>query len=276
MLGAISGDIIGSIYERQNIKNKDFVLFSKINKFTDDTVMTCAIANACMEYQDKKNKEHFKERCIFNMQKLGRDYINAGYGGNFIYWLLDNNPKPYNSYGNGSAMRVSPVGYIANSLVEAEELAKLSAEVSHNHIEGIKGAQVISGMIFLALHGSSKEQLYDYAKKSYNLDFTLDEIREDYSFDVSCQGSVPQAINAFLESENFEDTIRNSISIGGDSDTIAAISGSIAEAYYGIPKKIAEKSISYLTPDLLNIVKQFYEKIKSKKDTYDEKKIPKL
>lgn len=258
MLGAIIGDIVGSIYEIDNIKTKEFELFSKKGYFTDDSVMTCAISKACCEYSKDKNIEHFKDKCIKYMQKLGRAHINAGYGGAFIRWLISPNPKPYNSWGNGSAMRVSPIGWTAESLEEAETLAEVSASVSHNHIFGINGAKAIAGSILLIRKGCSKEEIKEYITSNYyNLDFTIDKIRKEYEFDVSCQGSVPQAIVAFLEGKNFEDSIRNAISIGGDSDTIAAITGSLAEAYYGIPEKIKKQSFKYLDKELKDCVTNF-------------------
>lgn len=232
MYGAIIGDTVGSIYERHNIKTKDFPLFSEGSRFTDDTVMTVAVAAALLRY--KQDGIDLSKALVEEMQGFGRKYAGAGYGGMFIRWIFSDDPQPYNSFGNGSAMRVSPCGLIAETLDEAPELAKCSAEVTHNHPEGIKGAQAAAAAVFLAKHGSSKEDIRAYITEHfYPLDFTLDEIRPTYRFDVTCQGSVPQAIEAFLESDSYEDAIRNAISIGGDSDTIAAIAGGIAWAYYG-------------------------------------------
>lgn len=265
MLGAFAGDIIGSVYEKYNIKSKKFELFTDMNRFTDDSVMTAAIANACCSYEKRKSKSSFKKDCIRNMKELGLSHINAGYGGTFIKWLVSDSCDPYNSFGNGSAMRVSPVGWVANSLHEAEKLAKCSAEVTHNHPYGIAGAQAVAAAIFLLRNGASKEDVRKYIeKKYYNLDFTIDEIRDYYEFDVTCQGSVPQAIVAFLDSLSFEDTIRNAISIGGDSDTIAAIAGSMAEAYYGVPEDIKRQVISYLDEPLLQSLNSFYSQVVSK------------
>ena len=228
--------------------------------------MTCAIANASCEYFYDKNLDLFKKNCIYNMQKLGRSHINAGYGGTFIRWLIANNPKPYNSFGNGSAMRVSSVAYVAESLEETEKLAEISACVSHNHPEGIKGAKAIASAIWLLLNKKTKEEIKDYIEtKYYKLDFCISEIRDSYKFDVTCQGSVPQAIQCFLESESFEDSIRIAISLGGDSDTIAAITGSLSEAYYGIPENIKKCALSYLDSELLLSLKQFYNLIDNKR-----------
>lgn len=266
MLGAICGDVVGSVYEGNNIKKKDFHFFNKNGRFTDDSVMTIAISRACCEYLKNKDEKLFKSNCIKYMRELGQKYINAGYGGTFIRWLLCDNPEPYNSYGNGSAMRVSPVAYVSRTLNEAETLAKLSAEVSHNHPFGIAGAQAVAGSLWIILQGGNKELVKKYVEsKYYNLDFKIDDIRKNYKFDVSCQGSVPQAIEAFLESSDFEDSIRTAISIGGDSDTIAAITGGLSEAYYGIPKEIKKETLIYLEPDLMQYVYNFYEAVQKNK-----------
>ena len=272
MLGAITGDIIGSIYEHNNIKTKKFDLFTDKNRFTDDTVMTFAVAEALINGGGHENFIRF-------MKRYGAIYPRAGYGGTFVRWLASDTTEPYNSWGNGSAMRVSACGWVANldipmeeGIKQTEELAKASAEVTHNHPEGIKGAQATAVSIFFMRHGKSKNEIKEYKEKlkdyiqnrfEYDLDFTIDEIRSIYRFDVSCQGSVPQAIVSFLESENFEDAIRNAISIGGDSDTIGAITGSIAEAAYGIPEDIKEKSMSYLDGRLKSVYKNWINFVKS-------------
>lgn len=231
MLGAIIGDIVGSKYEFDNIKTKDFFFVSKGCTFTDDTVMTVAVARALIRMD--KERCFFKAALVEEMKSLGNKYNNAGYGGRFYLWLFGDDTEPYYSFGNGSAMRVSPCGYYAKTMEEALNLAKESAEVTHNHPEGIKGAQAVAAAIFLAKNKSSKEEIREYIEKEfYPLERTLDEIRPDYEFNETCQGSVPEAITAFLESENFEDAIRNAVSLGGDSDTIAAIAGSIAFAFY--------------------------------------------
>ena len=256
MLGAIIGDIVGSIYERHNIKSKDFEFWNEQGRYTDDSVMTIAVADAFLV--SRNENRDFKKRLIERMQEWGRRHSSAGYGGNFYFWIWSDNPQPYHSFGNGSAMRVSPCGFIASTLEEALNLAKESAEVTHNHPESIKGAQAVAALIFLAKEGKSKEEIHEYATSHfYALDKSLGEIRPKYGFDVSCQGSVPEAIQAFLESVDFEDAIRNAISIGGDSDTIAAITGGIAEAYYGIPNDIKEKALTYLGEGMKNVISAF-------------------
>ena len=264
MLGAICGDTAGSTYEHHNIKycpEKENII-RKYSRFTDDSVMTCAvadgIANALKQMEYDKNHENDKElfyvtvqRSVMkSMAKFGRQHPFAGYGASFARWIVSKNPKPYNSWGNGSAMRVSYAGWIATSLEEAEFFAELSAEVTHNHPEGIKGAKVVAGCIYLSRTGAIKEDIRKYVSKYYDIDFTLDEIRPTYRFDVSCQGSVPQAIVAFLEGEDFIDVIAKAISIGGDSDTIAAIAGSIAETIYPIPYFFRNAVIEKLEEDL--------------------------
>lgn len=254
MIGAIIGDIVGSIYEFDNIKTKKFELFDHNCMFTDDTAMTLAIGKALIEYD---GGEDFKCALIRNMHKIGRLYPDLGYGGHFLRWLEDEDTEPYYSCGNGSAMRVSAIGWYANSLTEVEELAKITAEITHNHPEGIKGAQAVASAIFLARSGKSKDEIKQLIEdKYYLLNFTLDVIRPNYTYEIICQKSVPQAIQAFLESTDFEDAIRNAISIGGDSDTIAAITGSIAEAYYGVPQDIKETALSFLDEELLDIYEE--------------------
>ena len=240
MYGAFIGDIIGSKYEFHNIKTKDFPLFSIGCDYTDDTIMTVAVAKAIMrsrEAQFNKEAVTFREILVDTMKDFGRRYPHptGAYGGKFAQWLRQENPQPYGSYGNGSAMRVSPCGLAAVTMEEALALARASASVSHNHPEGIKGAEAVAAAIYLAKCEKSKEEIKKYiAGNYYDLNFTLDSIREKYAFDGSCQGSVPQAIVAFLESESFEDAIRNVVSIGGDCDTTGAITGSIAWIYYAV------------------------------------------
>ena len=258
MLGALVGDIIGSVYEFQNTKSTDFELFTPWSKFTDDSVMTLAVAKWLME--DEVHSTAHLIRCI---QELGDRYPNAGYGGNFGWWLRQSNPAPYNSWGNGSGMRVSPVGLYAKTLDEALALSALTASVSHNHAEGVKGAQAVAACVFLCKEGKSKEEIKEYVEKTFGYDLhrTIAEIRPKYNFDVSCQGSVPEAIIAFLEGNDFEEVIRLAISLGGDSDTIGCMAGAIAACMYPIPDKIADKCDSILTNDLREIKDRFIEKI---------------
>ncbi len=246
MLGAIIGDIVGSKYEFTSGKTKDFELFSSDSCLTDDSLMTIAVGCACAK-SDLSDEEDFKSWVIYYMRKIGREFPSAGYGYHFFRWIKSDFMGAYNSFGNGSAMRVSPVAWVAKSLEEAEELAKWSAEVTHNHPEGIKGAQAVAAAIYLARTGKSKAEIKDYIEKHYyKLDFTLNEIRPAYEFDVTCQGSVPQAIQCFMESSDFEDAIRNAVSLGGDGDTQAAMAGAIAEAFYGIPEDIKQKGLEYI------------------------------
>jgi len=257
MIGAVIGDIVGSVYEWNNIKTKDFPLFGKKCFFTDDTVMTLAVAEGIM-------KGGGPEDFISAMKKYGRLYPDAGYGGRFSGWLLSDDSKPYNSWGNGSAMRVSPAAWAFETLSEVEKCAEASAVVTHNHPEGIKGAQATAAAIFLARKGKPKAEIKAYiqSKYKYDLSRTVDEIRPGYTFNESCKQTVPEAITAFLESVNFEDAIRNAISLGGDSDTLAAITGSIAEAAYGIPEDIKVKALSYLDNRLLQVYSRYVEYIK--------------
>lgn len=245
MLGALVGDIAGSRFEWNNIKSKDFELLTYRCEPTDDSIMSLAVAQAILDCSGDYSK--LSVLSVKRMQEFGRRYPNAGYGGSFSRWLRDRNPQPYNSFGNGAAMRVSACAYAADSLDEAKALSYAVTAVTHNHPEGLKGAEATTAAVYMALHGSSILEIRDYINDNYYpMNFTLEGIREEYRFDVTCQGSVPHAIMAFLESTGFEDTIRNAISIGGDSDTIAAIAGSIAEAYYGIPAEIRNHALTYL------------------------------
>lgn len=284
MLGAIVGDIVGSVYEWHNIKTKEFPLFRDDCFFTDDTVMTCAVAEAVM---NGGTKDDF----IDAMKKYGRMYPNADYGGHFGAWLLSDDRKPYNSFGNGSAMRISPCAWVMNCgfcartglwPTQGRAMAKLSAEVTHNHPEGVKGAMATADAIFMCRFyfggyckdystpidddpDECKRRIKSHIERTYGYDLsskTLDEIRPAYSFNETCQETVPQAILAFLESTDFEDAIRNAISLGGDSDTLAAITGSIAEAAYGIPDSIKEKAYSYLDEPLRDVLRRWKKFIK--------------
>jgi len=252
MLGAIAGDIIGSPFEsrRHNIKTTDFHLFSEWSHFTDDTVLTISVADCIL------NKKSYSD----SLKDWGLKYPHAGYGRGFKGWLFSNSVEPYNSFGNGSAMRVSPVGFAFDELEIVLNEARKSAEVTHNHPEGIKGAQATASAIFLARQGKEKKEIKNYIEQQfyYDLNRTIDEIRPFYSFDSSCQGTVPEAIISFLESENFEDAIRKAISLGGDSDTLACITGGIAQAFYkDIPEYITDNVRKRLNKDLLDILDEF-------------------
>lgn len=252
IIGAVIGDVIGSVFEWNNIKTTDFDLFNPKCDFTDDTVLTIAVADCIV------NKKDFAK----TIWEYGRKYRGRGYGGSFGNWLQQDNLQPYGSFGNGSAMRTSAVGFAFNDIETVMEVAKQSAEVTHNHPEGIKGAQATATAIFLARQGKTKQEIKDYITETfkYNLDFTLEEIRPTYKFDVTCQGSVPQAIVAFLESSDFESAIRLAISIGGDSDTIACITGGIASAFYKhIPTKIMDFVVEKLPSEYIEIMNKFDE-----------------
>ena len=259
MIGAIFGDIVGSVYEFDNIKIKDFTLFSPLCDYTDDTVMTVALADALMQLDEADDVDAFKKILVKSFHKYGKAYPYAGYGGYFSLWLRNEWTEPYGSYGNGSAMRVSPVAWYARSLDEALVLAKASAEVTHNHPEGIKGAVVTSGATYLARSGASKEQIKDFVCRYYDMSFTLDEIRPSYRFSETCQDTVPQAMEAFLESGSFEDCIRCGVSVGGDTDTLCAICGAVAEAYYGMTEEQTEAALSRLDAPLRKVAAAFRE-----------------
>ena len=264
MIGAIVGDIVGSRFEWNNIKTKEFELFKAYSRPTDDSMMTIAIAAAILDAD--ADIEKVGSCAIKWMKEIGRSNLAMGYGGHFYEWLISEDSKPYNSWGNGSAMRVSPCAYVSDSIDEVLEYSDKVTEVTHNHPEGIKGARAITEAIYLALHDKSKDEIRKAMNKYYSLNFKLDDIREDYKFDVSCQGSVPQAIVAFLESEDFEDAIRNAISIGGDSDTIAAMTGSIAEAYYGVPNDIRKLVYERIEDNQKKIIDKFEQKYGAKID----------
>jgi len=253
LIGAIAGDIIGSIYERYPIKTKVFSLFGPFCRFTDDTVLTVAVAEAVLTGRPY----------LETVREVGQRYPNCGYGGTFIQWLHAAVPEPYNSWGNGSAMRVSPIGFAFDNEEDVLREATLSAEITHNHPEGIKGARATALAVFLARTGCGKEEIRAEiaARFGYKLDQTVDAIRPDYTFDVSCQGTVPAAIVAFLDSTSYEDAVRNAISLGGDSDTLACIAGGIAEAFYGgVPPEVGERARGYLPDDLREITERFVQK----------------
>ena len=257
LYGAIFGDMAGSTYEWHPVKNKKFETFPIKSHFTDDTVMTLAVAS-WLGFTDRTS-----DSLVKSMQYFGSLYPYAGYGRNFYNWLRDEDPQPYYSWGNGSAMRVSPCSWVAKTLHEAETLAEASAMVTHSHPEGVKGAQAVAAAIYMARIGSNKELIKDYIETAYgyNLSRTIEEIKSSgYKFDVSCQGSVPEAIIAFLESNSFEEAIRLAIYLGGDADTQAAIAGSIAEAFYGIPTSFVGAVEKRLDKTLLDVLNQFNNK----------------
>lgn len=250
MLGAIAGDIAGSVYEFFPQKREDIPLFTKNSMFTDDSVMTIAAAQAILQGTSYGEAYH----------TLGNRYPAAGYGGFFSQWLMSNDPQPYNSYGNGAAMRVSAVGWAFDSMEDVLDEAEKSAAPTHNHPEGIKGAQATALAIFMARIGQEKEEIRSEISRRFNYDLsrTLEEIRPAYVFNETCQKTVPEAIIVFIGAEDYEDTLRKAISLGGDADTLACIAGGIAEAFYaGIPESIVKFVKSNLTPDLLQVTEQF-------------------
>jgi len=253
MIGAVAGDIIGSVYEHNPIKTKDFPLFHPRCRFTDDTVLTIAVADAILSGRPY----------VESIRRIGRRYPRAGYGGSFIMWLHSDDALPYNSWGNGSAMRVSPVGFAFSSEEEVRRQARMTAEITHNHPEGIKGAEATALAVFLARTGHDKESIRARisGQFAYDLDRTVDGVRPTYSFDISCQGTVPEALIAFLDSESYEDAVRNAVSLGGDSDTLACITGGIAEAFYGsVPEEIRAQVQQCLTPELWEVIVAFRRK----------------
>ena len=255
MMGAIIGDIVGSRLEWENIKSKDFELFTADCAPTDDSIMTLAIAKAILECN--ANVDMLGEESVLWMQRIGRRYPACGYGGSFIRWIYSEDPQPYNSLGNGAAMRVSAVAWAARTPDECVRMSRAVTEVSHNHPEGIKGAEAIAVATFMALHGGTKDEIKAKMAEYYDIDFALDSIRDQYAFDVTCMGTVPPAIVAFLEATGYEDAIRNAISIGGDSDTLAACTGAIAEAYYGIPVLLREQAKMHMDKFLRLILADF-------------------
>jgi type I restriction enzyme M protein len=264
MIGAIIGDIAGSRFEFNNHKGKNFQLYGKGCRITDDSVLTLAVAKAIMDTAKTKPMNRLEFDYDFHaelsvltvkyMREIGRKYYDCGFGGMFFRWMIDDNPRPYNSFGNGAAMRVSPAGFAASDEREAANIAETVTKVTHNHEEGIKGAKATAVAIAMARRGGSKIEIREHiTKEYYDLDFTIDQIRPKYRFDETCQGTVPQAITCFLEARSFENAIRTAISLGGDSDTIGAITGSIAEAFYGVPTDLKEKALGYLDQELRQI-----------------------
>jgi ADP-ribosyl-[dinitrogen reductase] hydrolase len=258
ILGAIIGDVIGSVYEWNNVRTTDFPLFRPSTDFTDDSVLTFATMDSLLNGLDFTK----------TYQSYSRNFPHRGYGGRFSSWIHEEHPLPYNSWGNGSAMRVSPVGWASDTLGEVLIQAQRSAEVTHNHPEGIKGAQATASAIFLARTGLSKAEIKQYIEKTfaYNLDRTIDEIRPTFHFDESCQGTVPESIIAFLESTDFESAIRLAISLGGDSDTIACITGGIAEAFYKeIPTEIITNTLKVIPLEIIQLIEDFSARYRNNK-----------
>lgn len=264
MLGAIIGDIAGSRFEWDRIKHKNFTFFTPDCTVTDDSIMTLAIAKAILESDG--SIENAGPYAIRYMQEIGRHYPECGFGGMFRSWINSDHPMPYNSFGNGAAMRVSPCGFAARSLEEAKMLARAVTGVTHNHPEGLKGAEATAAAIYLAKAGHSREEIKGVIHRDYYLmDFTLDKIRPGYQFNETCQETVPQALMAFFESVCFEDAIRNAVSLGGDSDTLAAITGGVAEAFYGIPDGMARQAEAYLDERLIQSLAAFEKRFPGKR-----------
>lgn len=260
MIGAILGDMIGSPYEfYYGKKTKDFPLFIKRSKFTDDSVMTVAVAHALLNALPGDDDELTRRLLVYSMKYYGKKYPDAGYGTGFYVWLCQENPQPYNSWGNGSAMRVSSAAWLYHDIDSVRHAARLTAEVTHNHPEGIKGAEATASAIFLARTGHSKAEIRDYIVREfgYNLDRTCDEIRPNYHHVESCMETVPEAITAFLEGESFEDVIRTAVSLGGDCDTLTCIAGAIAEGFYGVPDELRQECYRRLPEDLAKVVRKF-------------------
>ena len=265
MYGAILGDMVGASYEiDRGRKTKGFPMFVKESHFTDDSVMTAAVAEALLDTLGG-TEEQVKATLVRSMQKWGRRYPNTGYGGHFRLWLEEQNPKPYGSYGNGSAMRVAAAGWLYETLEQTRRVARWTAEVTHNHPEGVKGAEATASAIWLARHGSSKEEIKDFIIREfgYDLSRTCDEIRPGYHHVETCQQTVPEAITAFLEGTDFEDVIRTAVSFGGDCDTLTCIAGSIADSFFGVPVELVAECRKRLSVDLLAVLDRFLEQVGS-------------
>jgi len=264
MYGAILGDIIGSPFEfDRGGHTKDFDLFTKGCIFTDDTVMTVAVAEALLAAGKAATVEVIEKACTMSMQKWGNKYPNAGYGGNFINWIFSDHPHPYNSFGNGSAMRVSAAGWLYDTIERTREVARATANVSHNHPEGIKGAEATAAIIFLARNGASKEEIDKYVQREFGYDYSnsLEYMREHHRHDETCMDSLPKAIRSFLDGVSYEDVVRNAVSLGGDADTIAAIAGAMAEAFYEVPVDLHVECLQRIPGEMADILNQFDETI---------------
>lgn len=260
MYGAILGDIIGSPYEfDRGIKTKEFDMFNEMCEFTDDSVMTAAVADALLKLPKNADDETVRAAIVNSMQEWGHKYPYAGYGLKFSIWLDENNPLPYNSWGNGSAMRISSAGWLYDTIDETRKYARLATEVTHNHPEGIKGAEATASAVFMARMGASKDEIKNYIIREfgYDLSRTCDEIRPGYHHVESCQETVPEAITAFLEGNDFEDVIRTAVSLGGDCDTLTCIAGAMAEAFYGVPEEMKAECRKRLPKDMLEVLDRF-------------------
>ena len=264
MWGAIIGDIVGSLYEFDNYRKKDFPFFSLKSRVTDDSLMTIAVADALVK-AGKKDDEALAAQAVRSMQSIAKKYPGAGYGISFFDWLFEDDPQPYGSWGNGAAMRISPVGEYARSEEEVKRLSRIVTSVSHNHPEGLKGAECTAMCVYLGRTGATKEEIFRRAKRYYPElgSDTCEKLSETNQFDESCQGTVPQALTCFFEGQDFEDTIRNAIFIGGDSDTIGAIAGGVAEAFFGIPQNLIDDATLYLDDDLLRLVEDLNVQLKN-------------
>ncbi len=263
MYGAILGDIIGSPYEfDRGGKTKEFPLFSQRSAFTDDSVMTIAVAEALLSVEEGASDDSIRKALVASVIKWGRNYPDSGYGANFSWWLWQNDPSPYGSYGNGSAMRCSAAGWLYDTLEETRRIARLTADVTHNHPEGIKGAESVATAIFMARTGSKKEEIKEAIVREfgYDLSRTCDEIRPAYRHVESCQETVPEAITAFLEGSGFEDVIRTAVSLGGDCDTLTCIAGSMAEAYFGVPDDLKAECERRIPDDMRNVLAEFQKR----------------
>lgn len=274
MYGAIIGDIVGSRFEfdRGN-KSREFELFGKGCEFTDDTVMTVAVAEALMDAGKDADEKTVKDYLIRSLKKWGQKYPDAGYGARFIDWVLSDDPKPYGSYGNGSGMRVSPAGWLYDSMERTREVARWTSEITHNHPEGIKGAESTAAAIFLARNGASLKEISNYIEKEfgYDLSRSLDEIRPNYHHVEDCMKTMPEAFECFIESESYESCLRNVMYIGGDTDTLCAIAGAIAEAYWSIPEELIKKAEKYISEDIKAVISRIY---KLKKFNYNRRELP--
>ena len=261
MFGAIIGDIVGSRFEFNNILSKDFEFFHPNCEFTDDSVMTCAVAQALMD--SSEDFSDLPEKTVRAMQRIGRRYPGCGYGASFIHWMFSDDPQPYNSYGNGSAMRTSAVGWLYDSLERTREVAAAAAAVTHNHPEGIKGAECTAAVIYMARTGVPKDEIRSYVIREfgYDLSESLEQLRARHEHVESCQDSLPKALTSFFEGNSFEDVVRNAVSLGGDTDTLGAIAGAMGEAMYGVPAILFAECRARVTEDMLEVMDRFDKKI---------------